>query len=159
MSDFVFNIAKGRVGQLYRNVDENNPANSALIVVLLASSGIESDATLIDKDDLAALVSGATNESTNTGYSRKVLTDSNLAAATPDDTNDRYDFDIPDQTWTAVANDGTGVIAKLVICYDNDTTSGADSDIIPLAAYDFSVTPNGSDLTAIINSAGFYRAS
>ena len=157
MADFVFNIAKGRVAEFYWRVDNNDPANSALIIAVLATAGLESDATLIDKDDLAAVVSGATNEVTNTGYARKVLTDADLTALTPDDTNDRMDVDIPDQTWTAVlAGDGW---SKLLVCYDGDTTGGADSAIIPLTAHDFVVTPDGSDIIAQIATAGFFRAS
>jgi hypothetical protein len=157
LADFVFNIAKGRVAEFYNRVDTNDPTNSALVVVVLATSGLESDATLKDKDDLAAVVSGATNEVTNSGYARKVLTDSDLSALAPDDTNDRMDADIPDQTWTAVAaGDGW---SKLIVCYDGDTTGGADSAIIPLTAHDFVVTPDGTDIVAQIATAGFYRAS
>lgn len=157
MADLVFNVAKGRVTELYGRVDANDPANSALVVVVLATSGLESDATLRDKDTLADLVSGTTNEVTNSGYARKVLTDSDLSAWAADDTNDRVDLDIPDQTWTAVAaGDGW---SKLVVCYDSDTTGGADSAIIPLTAHDFVVTPDGSDITAQIAAAGFFRAS
>lgn len=157
MADFVFNIAKGRVVELFKRVDGNDPTNSALIVVVLATSGLESDATLKDKDDLAAVVSGATNEVTNSGYARKTLTDSDITDAGPDDTNDRYDLDIADQTWTAVAaGDGW---SKLLVCYDSDTTGGTDSGIVPLTAHDFVVTPDGSDITAQINAAGFFRAS
>ncbi len=159
MADFVFNIAKGRVAELYNRVDTDDPANSALVIVLLATSGLEADATLKDLDTLSALVAGATNEATNTGYARKVLTQADLAAFAADDTNDRVDLDIPDQTWTGVANDGTGAISKLVVCYDNDTTGGTDANIIPLVCLDFAVTPDGSDITAQINAAGFFRAS
>lgn len=157
MSDFVFNIAKGRVTQFYDNVDTNNPSASALIVVVLATSGLETDAVLRDKDTLADVVSGTTNEVTNTNYARKTLTDTELAAWTPDDTNDRVDLDIPDQTWTAVAS-GDGW-SKLLVCYDNDTGAGTDANIIPLTAHDFVVTPDGSDITAVVNAAGFYRAA
>lgn len=157
MADFVFNIAKGRVAEFYNRVDSNDPANSALVVVVLATSGLETDAVLRDKDDLAAVVAGTTNEVTNTNYARKVLTDADLSTLTIDDANDRVDLDIPDQTWTAVAaGDGW---SKLIICYDADTTGGTDANIIPLTAHDFVVTPDGSDITAVINAAGFYRAS
>jgi hypothetical protein len=157
VADFVFNIAKGRVAELCNRVDQNDPANSALIIVVLATSGLESDATLKDFDTLAAVVAGATNEVTNTNYARKTLTDSDIAAFAADDTNDRVDIDFADQTWTAVAaGDGW---SKLLVCYDSDTTGGADSAIIPLTAHDFVVTPDGSDITAVINSAGFFRAS
>jgi hypothetical protein len=159
MADFVFNRAKGRVGEWYIRIDTNDPANSAFIVMLLASSGIETDAVLMDLDDFAALVAGATNEATNTGYVRKTLTDADLTAFAPDDTNNRVDLDIPDQTFTAVANDGTGAIGALVIGYDSDTTAGTDSAIVPATKHDFAVTPSGGDIVAVINTAGFYRAS
>jgi len=159
MADLVFNVAKGRVAELYRRVDINDPANAALVVVLLAASGIETDAVLRDKDTLADLVAGTTDEATNTGYARKVLTDADLVAFAPDDTNDRVDLDIPDQTWTAVAADGTGAIGDLTIHYDSDTTGGTDAGIEPLTLHDFAVTPDGSDITAQIAAAGFFRAS
>jgi len=157
MANFVFNIAKGRVAEYVNRVKSNDPANSALIMLVLATSGLESDATLLDKDDVAALVSGTTNEVTNSGYARKTLTDADIAAIAPDDTNDRMDVDIPDQTWSAVAaGDGW---SKIVIAYDPDTTGGTDSAIIPLTAHDFVVTPDGSDITAQIAAAGFFRAA
>jgi len=157
VADLVFNIAKGRVAELYNRVDSNDPANSALIILILATSGIEADATLRDVDTVTALVAGTTNEVTNTGYARKVLTDADIVAFAPDDTNDRVDLDIPDQTWTAVAaGDGWN---DLVVAYDNDTTGGTDANIVPLTLHDFVVTPDGSDITAQIAAAGFYRAS
>jgi hypothetical protein len=157
MANFVFNIALGRVAELYNRVDTNDPTNSALVVMILAASGIESDATLKDKDTLADVVSGSTNEVTNSGYARKVLSDSDIVAFAPDDANDRVDLDIPDQTWTGVAaGDGW---SDLVIAYDGDTTGGTDANIVPLTLHDFAVTPDGSDITAQIAAAGFYRAS
>ena len=80
MANIPFNIGLGRIVELYNRVDSNDPANSALVIAVLAASGIESDATLRDKDDLAAVVSGTTNEVTNSGYARKVLTDADLTA-------------------------------------------------------------------------------
>lgn len=155
MADFVFNIAKGRVVEFYNRVKSNDPTNAALIIMLLETTGLEADSVLIDKDDLAALVSGATNEQTTMG--RKTLTDSDLAALpAPDDANDRYDIDIPDQTWTGATGNA---VSKLVVAYDSDTTSGTDANIIPLTCHDFVVTPDGSDITAQIAAAGFFRAS
>jgi len=155
VADFVFNIAKGRVAELYNRVDSDDPTNSVLVVVVLATSGLETDAVLKDKDDLAAVVAGTTNEVTNTGYARKILNQADLAALSPDDTNDRMDCDIADQTWTGVAaGDGW---SKLLICYDSDSTGGTVSSIIPLTAHDFVVTPDGTDITATI--ANFFRAS
>jgi len=157
MANFVFNRALGRVVELYNRVDTNDPANSAIVLVVLATAGIETDAVLKDKDDLAAVVSGTTNEVTNTGYARKVLTDADIVAFAPDDTNDRTDLDVPDQTWTGVsAGDGWNDID---FTYDSDTTAGTDANIVPMTQHDFVVVPDGSDIVAQINSAGFFRAA
>lgn len=156
MADFVFNIAKGRVAELFNRVQANDPANSALIVVAIVATA--TDATMRDYDTLAALLGDANvAEATNTNYARKVLTDSALSAISPDDTNDRMDLDFGDQTWSAVASGDNWT--DLVICYDGDTTGGTDSNIIPLTCHDFAVTPDGSDITAQLAAAGFYRAS
>jgi len=159
MANQVFNISLGRVAEFYVRVDGNDPANAAFLVILLAASGVESDAVLKDKDTFADVVSGTTNEATNTGVNRKTLTDADIAAFAPDDTNDRVDLDISDQTWTAVANDGTGAIGDLTVNYDSDTTAGTDANVVPCTLHDFAVTPDGSDITAQIAAAGFYRAS
>lgn len=153
MANIVFNIAKGRVVELYNRVKSNDPANSALILVPIETSGLESDATLLDKDDLAAVLSGATNEQTTMG--RKTLTDSDLASLpAPDDTNDRYDVSLPTTTWTAASGNA---ISKILVCYDSDTTGGADSAIIPLTMFDFAMTPSGADIQ--MTTGVFYRAS
>ena len=88
-----------------------------------------------------------------------IVTDADLTAFAPDDTNNRVDLDIPDQTWTAVANDGTGAIGAVVIAYDSDTTGGTDANIEPQTLHDFAVTPSGGDVTMQVAAAGFYRAS
>ena len=157
MADFCFNIAKGRVAEFYVRIDGNDPANSAFIILILATAGIETDVVLKDVDTVAALVAGTTNEVTNTGYARKTLTDVDLVAFAPDDTNDRVDLDIPDQTWTAVAaGDGWN---DFIVSYDSDTTVGTDANVIPCTQHDFVVVPDGSDITAQVSVAGFFRAS
>jgi hypothetical protein len=157
MADGVFNVAKGRVNEYVNRVDANDPANSALIVVLFQVS--EADGTLEDYDDLAALIAGSSTECTFTNYARKVLTDSDVTAPVPDDTNNRQDADIPDQTWTSAGGATNNTTTKILICYDPDTTAGTDSTIIPLTYHDFVITTNGNDLTATINAAGFFRAA
>lgn len=156
MSDFVFNVAKGRIAEYAARVEANDPTNSAFIVVAINTSA--TDATLIDLDTLAAIeADGNTAEVTNSGYARKTLANGSLTI-TVDDTNDRVDVDFADQTWTAVAA-SPGAWTDLVVCYDSDTTGGADSAIIPLTCHDFAITPDGSDVTAQIAAAGFFRAS
>lgn len=156
MADFVFNIAKGRVAELYNRVDSNDPAASVLVMVAIDANG-DTDATMKDRDDLSVLLGGTANEVTNTNYGRKTLTDADIVAFAPDDTNDRVDLDIPDQTWTAVAA-GTAW-TDLLVCYDNDSAAGTDANIIPMTLHDFAVTPDGSDIVAQIAAAGFFRAS
>ncbi len=153
MANIVFNIAKGRVVEYYNRVKGNDPANSALIIMPLETTGLEADSVLIDKDDFTALVSGATNEQTTMG--RKTLTDADLAALpAPDDTNDRYDISLPTFTYTAATGNA---ISKFVVGYDNDTTTGTDTNIIPLTMFDFVVTPSGTDIQ--VTGGVFFRAS
>ncbi len=156
MADFVFNIACGKGVEYYSRVYANDPANSALILVVIAASGIETDAVLRDYDTLSALLAATNNEVTNTGYARKTLTDAVLTAPAPDDTNNWFLVDLPDQTWTAVS--AGDVWAKLLVCYDSDTTAGTDANIVPLTAHDFAYTPNGGDIPAVFPS-GFLRAA
>ena len=153
MANIVFNIAKGRVVELYNRVKSNDPANSALILVPIETSGLETDATLIDKDDLAALLAGTTNEQSTMG--RKVLTDADLASLpAPDDGNDRYDVSLPTVTWSGATGNA---ISKIAVCYDADTTSGTDSSIIPLTMFDFAQTPSGADIQ--MTGGVFFRAA
>lgn len=157
MADQIFNIGLGRVAELYNRVDLNDPANAVLTIMVLATAGIESDAVLKDLDDLTVLVAGTTNEVTNSNYARIELVDTDIVAFAPDDTNDRVDLDIPDQTFSAIAaGDGWN---DLLVCYDSDSTGGTDADIVPMTMHDFVVTPDGSDITAQIAAAGFYRAA
>lgn len=157
MADLVFNIAKGRVVELYNRVQTNDGANSALIAVVI-NAGAATDATLRDYDSLQAILDDANAaEVTNTGYARSTITDASLSAISVDDPNDRFDVDIPDITWSAVSSGDAWT--DLVICYDADTTAGTDTNIIPLTLHDFAVTPDGSDITAQIAAAGFFRAS
>lgn len=154
MADFVFNIAKGRVGAYVQNVESGSPANSRLLVVPIETSGLEADDTLNNYDDLAALLAATNNEQTTMG--RKTLTAANIAL-TVDDGNNRLDIDIDDQVWTGATGNA---ISALLVCYIPDgVTPGADSTVIPLTKHDFVVTPDGSDITAQVAAAGFYRAS
>ncbi|WP_322496967.1 hypothetical protein [Chloroflexus sp.] len=153
MANIVFNIAKGRVIELYNRVKSNDPANSALILVPIETSGLESDATLIDVDTLSALLAGTTNEQTTMG--RKTLTDADLASLpAPNDTSDYYEVSLPTVTWTAATGNA---ISKIAVCYDNDTTAGTDANIIPLTMFDFIQTPSGADIQ--MTTGVFFRAS
>ena len=145
MANLVFNQALGRVASLAAL-----PAtNDALIAVPLEASGLVSDATMRDYDDLQTLLAGATNEQTTMG--RKTLSG---VTVTVDDTNDRVAIDCADITWTAATGNAIGAI---LICYDPDTTTGTDADLIPLTKHDLAMTPDGSNYTLTV--ADFYRAT
>lgn len=157
MGNFVFNRSKGRITEFAERVNANDPTNSVIVILALATSGIETDAVLLDKDTIADVVSGTTNEVTNSGYARKSLDQSGGITITYDDTNDRVDVDCPDQTWTAVvAGDAWN---DIVFGYDSDSTTGTDANILPTTQHDFVLTPDGSDVTAQIAVGGFFRAS
>jgi len=158
MANGVFNIAKGRVNELMVRVDTNDPTNSAIIVTLLKAS--VADATLEDFDDLGALLADAGNtEADFTNFARKTLVDTDVTSPTPDDANNRQEADIPDQTFASAGGATNNTLVKLLICYDSDTGSGTDANIIPLTHHDFSVTTNGGDIVAQIAATGFFRAA
>jgi len=157
MADGVFNIAKGMVNGYVDRVATNDPANSALVVVLLQVSEI--DATLEDYDTLGALLLGSNTESDFTNYARKVLTDSVISSPSPDDTNNYQEADIPDQTWSSAGGTTDNTMTKVIICYDNDSTGGNDTNLIPLTHHDFTPTTNGNDLVMNVDSNGFFRAT
>jgi hypothetical protein len=155
MANFAFNIGKGRGVELYRRVKANDPANSALILIPLSSSGTEAQGQ--DLDDMAAIEADANfAEQTGGGWVRKTLTDAQLAAfPAPDDTNNWYAVQVPAVTWTGptAGSNATG----LILAYDPDTTGGTDADLIPIGHYTFTVTADGNDVA--LNVGDFLRAS
>lgn len=144
MTDIVFNIAKGAVAEKVRDSAAN------LLILLLKTA--ESDATLKRRATVAAVL-GANTEADFTNYARKTgLT----GTVTVDNTNDRVDVDVADQTWTSAGGGANNTLAKLIVAYEE---AAADATRVPLTGQDFVVTTDGSDLTAQINSAGFFRAT
>jgi hypothetical protein len=145
VADLVFNVAKGRLAY-YASLPA---ANDGLVAVPIEATGIVSDATMRDYTDLATLLAGASNEQTTMG--RKALVS---VTVTIDQTNDRVDVDCTDITWSGATGNA---VAAIVICYDPDTTTGTDADLIPLTKHDYSATPDGTDLIATVTN--FARAS
>src|ERR1043165_6473172 len=145
--DGVFNIAKGKVGGYYDRVKNNDPANSGIVFVVLSTT--PTDATLKDCDTLAAVIAAGGVEATNSGYVRKTLTDADLAASAPDDTNDRMPLDTGDFLYSAVSAAG-GAWVKGIYCYDPDVTGGTDADLIPLTFHNLAITPDGNNVTIAV---------
>lgn len=152
MANYMCNIAKGRFAEFFNRVDANDPANSVILLIPLSASGVQ--ATIVDAATLAAVLASATERTTG-GWARKVLSDVDLAAPAPDNVNDRYPATIPTVTWTtpAAGNNTTG----LIVAYDSDSTTGTDSNVIPICHLDFVVTTDGNDV--IINTGDIARAS
>lgn len=145
MADQVFNIAKGAFAEKIRD----SAANVGIMLLKTA----EADATLVDYDTLAAILAGANTEADFTNYARKTgLT----GTVTVDDTNNRVDCDVPDQTWTAAGGATNNTLAKAIVFYQE---SAADSGRVPLTHHDFVETTTGSDITLQVNASGFARAS
>jgi hypothetical protein len=154
VADFVFNIAKGRAGQLMKNVDDGSPANSRLI--LIPYNATDTDDAIGDCDTVAAVEAlSSTAEVSANGWNRKTLAAADVTI-TVDDTNNRIDVDIVnDQNWTPTAS----AVTDLLLAYDDDNTAGTDSNLVPLLWFDFAITPDGSQVTVQFNAAGVYRAS
>lgn len=160
MADGVFNIAKGRVNEYVRRVVNNDPAASELNIMLLKALG-ETEDNLIDKDDFAAILAVVgTDLADFTNYTDKQLdqTDADIGVTVNDGATNNQEADFSDQTWTAAGNGTNNNLVKLIVGYDPLGT-GVAANIIPLCHFDFTVTTDGSDITAVLNASGFFRAS
>jgi hypothetical protein len=145
MANITFNAALGRAAALAALP----AASDALILIPLETSGLETDAVLKDKDTFADVVSGTTNEQTSVG--RKTLSS---ITVTVNDSLDRVEIDAADVSWTSPTGNAIGA---MVVCYDPDSTTGTDADLIPVTKADVSWTPDGTTFTLAI--ADFFRAS
>jgi hypothetical protein len=145
VANIVFNIALGKVAY-YASLPA---ANDGLVLIPLETSGLETDTVLRDKADFGSVVAGATNEQVTVG--RKALAS---VTVTVDNTNDRVAVDAADVTYTAPTGNA---ISAVVVCYDPDTTTGTDADLIPLTKHDLTWSPDGNNFTLTI--ADLYRAT
>ncbi len=144
MADGIFNISKGAFVEKIRDA-----ATNVLVLLLQAN---EAEAILVDHTALDTLLANNT-EANFTNYSRKTGITGTI---TVDNTNDRVDVDIPDQTWAAAGGAANNNITKLIVAYEE---SASDAGRIPMTHHDFAVTTDGSDITAQVNAAGIARAS
>lgn len=145
MANGVFNIAKGAVAEKIRD------SAAACFIMLLKVN--EAEATLVDRATVSALLAAANTEADFTNYARKTgLTGS----ITVDNTNERVDVDIADQTWTAAGGASNNTLTKAIVAYEE---AAADATRIPLTHHDFATTTDGGDLTLQVNASGFFRAA
>lgn len=157
MGSLMANVALGRANELAARVDNNDPSNSVLVLVLC--TGSETDDNLGDADHISAALALAVDEANATNYARIILSDTSIGATTVDDSTNRRTFDIADQTWSSLGGASNNTLTRLLVGYDSDSTAGTDSNIELVAIYDFAITTNGGDVTAQINASGLWYAS
>jgi len=157
MAATIPNIAKGRINELANRVNNNDPATSGFVVVLLQDTGLETLAVLRDYDDLAALLAAANTEVTVASYARLVLTDADVGAPVIDDGADQQTFDTADFDFGTLET-GQNVAAS-VISYAPDTT-GADSTFIPVhVSIPAAVVPTNGELFHWRTPNGWWAAT
>jgi len=146
MADGVFNISLGRV------VEKIADNNTKLFIMLMKAN--EAETTLIDRTDIADMLLEVGNtEADFTNYTRKTgLT----GTITVDNTNDKVDCDLPDQTWVSAGGATNNTLTKAIIGYED---AAADNTRIPLTHHDFVTTTGGTDLSILIDAAGFFSAT
>ena len=152
MADYAFNIAKGKIAEWTYRVNNNDPTNSALIWVPLSASGTEAQGQ--DFDTLALVLADANFTELTTGsWGRVTHTDSDIPAdPAANDTDNRMESDSADVEFGTVTS---GTTTGILLCYDSDTTSGTDTNIIPMIHFAFVATGVGTTVTATIPSTGF----
>jgi hypothetical protein len=144
MQDVCYTVSKGRRAYL-----ASLPAASdAIKVLVLKAAGLVSETVMKDYATVAAILAGASDELTDASYSRKTCAS---VTVTIDYTNDRVDVDCANPTWTALAGAATGAV---VFYYCPDTGAESDATNVPLSAHAWSVTPDGGDVTLVIDPAG-----
>lgn len=148
----VFNIARGKLGYYA----ELPGASDAFIAVLLKSTNLEDDDTLVDHNTLSSVLAGTSDECDFTNYSRQTLSS---VSAVVDDSSNALDIDCDDIQWSTAGGASNNTIGKLLVCYDTDTTGGTDADIIPLSAHSYDETTSGTTLLITIPAGGFLRSA
>ena len=152
MANFVPNIAKGRVAELYDRVKGGDPAASRLYVIPVAAGSV-TDEQMTDADTLADIITLGVSELTTGGWNRKTLAAADIATGGPDDANNRNDRSLPTQTWTGVSGSAS---TDLIVCYAA-VASPTNAQLVPLTVFDFVQTPSGADIT--MTGGVFFRAS
>ena len=144
MADLILNERLGRSLPLIQNVEDNSPAAAVLRIHAWDISATDEslrDVTDGNVDDFEGVTNVA--EVTNTNYANISMDETDITI-TVDDSNNRTDIAFSDQTFSSIAaGDGW---TDITISYDAAGTD-TDSATAVMYVYDFSVTPNGGDIT------------
>lgn len=137
MATFPANTIKGRLIELYRNVDANSPSGCAFLVVAFTGTAL-TEAAGQDLDFLSSVEASTLAEVTGqAGYARKVLVAADLAAQATDDTNNRNDFTLPAQSWVLT---GAATAWSQVGLFYRPSAAPADTAIEFCGIWDFVTT-------------------
>ena len=150
-----FNISKYKIGWYFEQARDT--AGAAIVVILLKSSGLESDSSIADYDNVAALLAGSSDQADFTNYARKTISGGANVTVTVDDTNNKVLLDLTDQTWSAAGGATNNTLGAVLLAYDSNTASGTDTDLVPLLKLDFTATTDGNDLLLRFNTEGAAR--
>lgn len=145
MGNFQFNITKGDIKTKFLSV------GGVVELIAVPCVGTVTDANLVDLDTLTAVLGTALDEHATMGREP-----ASGVTATVDDANDCCTLTIDPITWVAPAANGTPT-TRLLFCYDSDTGSGTDANIIPLLCYDFVATTDGNDIVVSPHANGLIR--
>lgn len=155
MAQAISNVAKGKI----RTLGELPLTNDAIIWILLQSAGLEALSVLQDYTTLAALLAGASDEvaSTFSGGARQTATG---VTVTVSQVTDDVLIDCADPQWTVTAS--AQAIGAVIACYDDDTTGGSDTNLIPFMI-DVLSTPFTPTLSVafpyVVATGGFARGA
>ena len=139
------NISKGRANELVNRIKNNDPANSGLIIVLLRTS--EADSALQDYTNLSALLAASGNVEANfTNYSRKTLTDTDLAFPVVNNSTNTQSIAVPAVQWVSAGGGANNTLVKGIVAFCPDITSINLANCVPFTAHDVSETTTGTNL-------------
>ena len=142
------NSAKGRIVELFRRVKNNDPINAGVVICLLKTT--ETDALLKDYITFADLIAGANVEADFDNYTRKTLTDAEIALPVVDNGADTVTVAVPSVVWGSAGSAAAGVnntVLKCVLCYCTDVTAITNSNLELMTVHDVNQTTNGNNLT------------
>lgn len=111
-------------------------------VVLLQNTGLPADTTLVNYQNLGAMLAVA-NEATFSNYTRMTLGSSSISIVYTTGTNPtKVTVNFSTQTWNSAGGAVNNTISKVVLVYQPNPSS-ADADCLVLATLDYSGTTTG----------------
>ena len=107
---------------------------------------------MLSRATLSEVLANGSTEANFTNYARKNVTGSDVSVLV-DSTNNRATVTIPNQLYTNAGGALNNSLVAALICYDDDTTSGSDANIIPLSKLDLSYTTDGTSMMVAFTSS------